>query len=165
MKTKYITFTAIMSAIIFVTTAYILHIPVGNGYVHIGDSFVYLAGCLLPKQYAIFAGIIGATLADGLTGYAIWIVPSAIIKGLTASVFTNKKEAIMCEKNIIALILSFIFCVLGYFVAELILYKNITSALLSIPHLMLQAGISAIIFIVVSKTLDKIKFKTIFFKE
>ncbi|MFI3200503.1 MAG: TIGR04002 family protein [Eubacteriales bacterium] len=159
MKTKYITMTAIMTAIIYVTTAYIFHIPVSNGYVHIGDTFVYLAGCILPTQYAILAGVLGATLADGLTGYAVWILPSAIIKGLTAFVFTSKENVILCKKNIIALFFSLIFCTLGYFIAEVIIYGNVWSAIPSIFSSSMQTLVSSVLFIGIGKALDRIHFK------
>ena len=33
-KTLYITYTGLFAAIICLTTAFLLHIPVGNGYIH-----------------------------------------------------------------------------------------------------------------------------------
>ena len=43
-----------LAALICVTTAYIFHIPFGvnGGYVHIGDSLIYLAAAFLPTPYA-----------------------------------------------------------------------------------------------------------------
>ena len=43
--TKQLTFSAVFAALIFVTTAYLFHIPTGfnGGYVHLGDAFIYLA--------------------------------------------------------------------------------------------------------------------------
>ena len=34
-------FTGLFAAMICVTTAFILHIPAANGYIHIGDSIIY----------------------------------------------------------------------------------------------------------------------------
>lgn len=57
------TITALFAAAIAVMTAYLLHIPIPGGYVHIGDSLIYLAASLLPLPYAVAAAAIGAGLA------------------------------------------------------------------------------------------------------
>lgn len=50
MKVKRLVMTAVFTALVFVTTAYILHIPIPatGGYVHIGDAVIYLAAACLP---------------------------------------------------------------------------------------------------------------------
>ena len=96
-KTKYLCLASLMAAIIFVFTQ-IFHIPSHNGYVHIGDAFVYLAGALLPWPYAMGAGAVGAALADCMSGYAMWAPASILIKALTALCFTAKKEKILCRR-------------------------------------------------------------------
>ena len=93
-KIRLLTLTALFAALIFLLTAY-LHIPSANGYTHIGDAFVYLAGALLPPGYAAAAGAIGAALADLMTGYAFWAPASILIKALTACLFTAKASKIL----------------------------------------------------------------------
>ena len=92
-KIKRIVLTGLFSALIFVFTAYI-HVPTGAGYTHAGDGFIYLAACMLPTPYAVAAGIIGGALADGLTGFPVWIPATIVIKAITALFFTNKSENI-----------------------------------------------------------------------
>ena len=60
-QVKKLTFTALMAAMITIFTAYICHIPVGQngGYIHFGDSLIYIAACLLPWPYAMTAAAIG----------------------------------------------------------------------------------------------------------
>ena len=55
---KRITATAVMAALTTLMTAYIFHIPVGvnGGYVHLGDTMIYLAAAFLPLPYACAAG-------------------------------------------------------------------------------------------------------------
>ena len=62
MKVKRLVMTAVFTALVFVTTAYILHIPIPatGGYVHIGDAVIYLAAACLPLPYAIFTASVGA---------------------------------------------------------------------------------------------------------
>lgn len=68
-QVKKLTFTALMAAMITIFTAYICHIPVGQngGYIHFGDSLIYIAACLLPWPYAMTAAAIGGGMADLLT--------------------------------------------------------------------------------------------------
>ena len=56
-KIKYLTLTGLMAAMITIMTAYICHIPVGvnGGYIHFGDSLIYLAATILPTPYALAA--------------------------------------------------------------------------------------------------------------
>ena len=68
-KIRYLATAGIMAALITLMTAYICHIPVGTngGYIHFGDSLIYLAAVLLPRPYALAAAAIGGGLADLLT--------------------------------------------------------------------------------------------------
>ena len=54
-----LTVTALFAAAITVMTAYMLHIPIPTGgYIHLGDTLIYLAACLLPFPYAAAAATI-----------------------------------------------------------------------------------------------------------
>ena len=86
-KLRNMVYTGLFAALICLTTAFILHIPVGNGYIHLGDSFIYLAACMLPMPYGILAAAIGGSMADLLSGYAIYAIPTAIIKSMLAGCF------------------------------------------------------------------------------
>ena len=54
-KVSRLTSTALFATLICVTTAYIFHIPFGvnGGYVHIGDSLIYLASPEVAAASAI----------------------------------------------------------------------------------------------------------------
>ena len=85
---KLITLSGLFAAIIFILTAYI-HIPSHNGYTHIGDAFIYLSASILPLPYAISASVIGAGLADILSGFAIWTPATIVVKLFVALLFTS----------------------------------------------------------------------------
>ena len=95
-KVRTLVLTGLFSALIYVFTAY-LHVPTGAGYTHAGDGLIYLAGSILPAPYAAAAGAIGGGLADGLTGFAVWMPATIVIKMITALFFSNR------SKNIITL--------------------------------------------------------------
>ena len=89
-----ITYTAIFTAIILLATSVIkFSTGLGEGYIHLGDSFVYLTACILPFPYCLVAGALGGALADILSGYAIWAIPTMIIKMLNVVPF-----ALVCRK-------------------------------------------------------------------
>ena len=65
-RIRLLTSTAIFAAMITVMTAYICHVPVGanGGYIHFGDSLIYIAATLLPTPYALAAAAIGGGMAE-----------------------------------------------------------------------------------------------------
>ena len=160
-KIHCMTLTALFAALIYLLTAY-LHIPSANGYTHIGDAFIYLAGALLPPGYAAAAGAIGAALADLLTGYAFWAPGSIIIKTLTALFFTSTASKILCTRNLVALIPSFVLCVGGYYLYEALLIQNFVSPLAGIPGYCIQVLASAVVYLLLGAALDHLHLKARF---
>ena len=163
-RIKYMTFTSIMAALITIMTAYICHIPVGSngGYIHFGDSLIYLAAVLLPKPYAFVAAAIGGGLADLLTA-PMWAIATIIIKMLIVLPFTNKNHKIVTPRNVIALVIAYVISALGYYVAEYVLFGTWSVFLVSIISSSIQALGSAIVFIVFGGALDKAYVKSKFF--
>lgn len=160
-----ITYTAIFTAIITLAITVIkFSTGLGEGYIHLGDSIIYLTACILPFPYCIVAGALGGALADILSGFAVWSIPTAIIKTLNTLPFAivckkHKSNKILCKKTILMTIVSGVITILGYFVAECILY-SVASATLSIIGNTIQAVASGIIFIIMATALDKINFKS-----
>ncbi len=164
-KVKYITMTGIMAALITLMTAYICHIPVGanGGYVHFGDSLIYLAAVLLPTPYALAAAAIGGGLADLLTA-PMWAPATIIIKMLITIPFTNKSKKIVTPRNVIATIVAYFISGLSYFFAEYILFGTWSVLFVSMSQSLIQSGGSAIFFIVFGLALDKAQVKKKFFE-
>lgn len=167
-KLKNLTFTALLAAMITIFTAYICHIPVGSngGYIHFGDSLIYIAACLLPWPYAMVAAAIGGGLADILTA-PIWAPATIIIKALISIPFTNKSSKIVTARNVISTIIAFVISATGYAIAEAVITQtNILVVLpVSVPGSVIQSGGSAIIFIILGLVLDKMGFKKRFFNQ
>lgn len=161
MKSKNIKNTAlagVFTAIVFVLTAY-LHIPIGNGYVHVGDAFIFLAASVLPLPYALFVGIGGAILADTLTGFAVWAPASLLIKGLTVLLFSSKRSKIVCRRNLTALLPSAILCVGGYYLYEALITASLVVPLQGVLWNTLQSLCSGVVFVFVGLSCDKTKIK------
>jgi uncharacterized membrane protein len=84
-KTKLLTYTGIITALVFVTT-YSIRIPVPftDGYIHPGDGMVFLSAVILGWKYGAFAAGVGSMLADIIGGYLHWAVPTLLIKAAMA---------------------------------------------------------------------------------
>lgn len=161
-------FTALTTVLTF-----FIKIPSHNGYIHLGDTIIYLAACLLPAPLAMVCGALGGMLADTFGGFIIYILPTAIIKSLLPLAFTYKSEKLICKRNLLALLPASLITVIGYYTAEVILLSVASGDLLGyiitsspwiaavycIPGNVIQAVGSAVAFIFLATALDKIKIK------
>lgn len=169
--TKNLIFAAFFAALTAVFTAFVkIYIPGAGGYVHLGDTLIYICASLIPLPYSICAAAIGGLFADILAGAPIWAPATLIIKALLVLTFTYKKDRIICGRNIVASAVGLVITTAGYYLAEIILltasndYPNaaaaFTGALVSVPWNILQAAASGILFIIAGLALDKTKIKT-----
>ena len=159
---RYLTLTGLMAAMITMMTAYICHIPIGvnGGYIHFGDSIIYLAAVLLPTPYALAAAAIGGGLADLMTA-PMWAPATIIIKMLITIPFTNKSAKIITPRNIIATVIAYLITGIGYFIADYIIFGSFGSALIaSLSGNLIQSVGSAIFFIIFGLALDKVHLKS-----
>ena len=160
-KTKYLVTASLFAALVCLTTAYILHIPVGvnGGYVHIGDSFIYLAAAILPTPYAMICAAIGAGMADLVSGAAIWIIPTIIIKPILVLFISSNGEKIITKRNIVG---SFIAGFVGWFLymisGGIISGTFVGAFVLSLVGFVQPIG-SFIVFLLIGSTFDKLEIK------
>lgn len=160
-RTKNLVLTSLFASLTCLTTAYILHIPVGGsgGYVHIGDAFIYLAAAIIPTQYAMVGSAIGAGLADLISGSAIWMIPTILIKPILVFFITSNHKNIINTRNVLG---SFIAGFVGwalYMIANGFIYGSFKSAFVFSAIDMIQPIGSFIVFIGIGLSLDKIKLK------
>ncbi|MDD2269042.1 MAG: TIGR04002 family protein [Eubacteriales bacterium] len=159
-KIKHLTLSALFAALIFIATAYLPRFSLGSsGYIHIGDAFIYIAASFLPLPYAIIAAAIGGSLADILTGYAIWAPFTFVIKALLVISFTNKKPTLLGKRNLIACIVALPITTFGYYFAQAAIEANFVTPLANLIPNLVQAVCSAVIYIAVALALDKAKIK------
>ena len=153
------------AAMIFGLT--MLHVPIGaGGYIHVGDAVIYVTAMLIGGPWAFISAAIGAACADIVSGFAVYAVPSAIIKILIAVPFvliSKKQSKLLSVRSAIFTIISGVITVLGYFAADLILYRE--GAIADLPANIIQAAGSAVVFIVLAFALDRAGIKQRFEKE
>lgn len=153
--------TALFAALIFVVTAYLFHIPtpVTGGYIHLGDAFLYLAASILPAPYAVAAGGIGEALSDGLTGSAVYALPTFLIKSAMALCFTASAKTILTRRNFVACAAAGAICVGGYYLTEVFLLGSFAAPAAEIPGNLIQAAASGVIYLLLGRAFDRLKLK------
>lgn len=174
-KLNQVVLAALFAALTTVLT-YFVKIPSVNGYMHIGDSMIYLCASILPTPIAAIAAGIGAALSDAIGGYTMYIIPTFIIKALLVLCFTHTAKTLLCKRNVIGVFVAAFITIAGYYVAEVIILAlsapvgfteylfsvpSWVSALNTLPGNAIQAGSSGVLYLVLSAALDKIKIKDI----
>ncbi|MCR5176477.1 MAG: ECF transporter S component [Anaerovibrio sp.] len=139
--------SAIFMAIICVATM-IIQIPIPLGYAHLGDCVILLSAMCLDTSHAVLVSAVGSMLADFFTGFAIWCIPTLVIKGIMALIaaymFTH-------DKIITGGIAALVFMTFGYTAAGALLYDSLEAGLASTPGLLLKSALNLVIFIFLSK--------------
>lgn len=159
-KTFKICITAVFIALVYIATAFI-QIPIPLGYAHLGNSIILLASLLLTPRIACISGGIGSSMADILTGFPIWAVPTLIIKIgialIASSIFSlgKKSKSIYSKRTFAGTAASMIFMTAGYTVAGAILYGSVASGLSSAPGLFAEGIVNIIVFYAIGIILDK----------
>ncbi len=78
-----IIYTGLMTALVLIATLFFkIPVPFTNGYVHLGDSMIFVAAIILGWKGGAFAAGVGSAFADILGGYTHWALPTLIIKAL-----------------------------------------------------------------------------------
>lgn len=157
-STNKIVFSALFAALIFIGTQFI-KIPLSIGYIHIGDTFILLAGYYIGGYYAVISSIIGSVLADILSGYIIYAPATLIIKGLMAIIIfvfckrTSKNKTLLF---VLGSALAEAVMILGYLVYDFILYGP-SGIVISLSGNLLQGAGSVIISTILLLLLKKSK--------
>jgi uncharacterized membrane protein len=77
--------TGLLTALVAVTTiAIAIPVPFTNGYVHPGDSMIFMAVLILGRRRGALAAGLGSALADILLGYFVWAPFTLAIKACMA---------------------------------------------------------------------------------
>ena len=135
---RLLTTAGILSAAIFLLTAFV-RIPIPAGYLNLGDAGVFLVAMLLPAGYAALCAGVGSALAD-LIGFPLYAPITLVVKGLTALTFALLWRNLPGKLRYLAF-LAVLIVPLGYFLFELVVFKNY--AWVDLPLNLLQAAVGA----------------------
>lgn len=164
-KPRNLVLTALFAAFICVATmTFKVTVSFTGGYFHLGDVFIYLAAVIIGTPYSFAAASLGASLADLLSGFGVYCLPTFIIKSLMIIFFSAKREKIFSAANIFALIFSAFVNIAGYYLVEVIfLNGDFRAAVPSIYGNFVQSAASVTVFIIIAYAVEKTKLRDIIF--
>ena len=173
---KFIAYTGMMTAIVYVCTLIGIPFPAFN--FNIGDSAILICAALFNPLSAMIAGGLGSFLAD-LTTYPATMLYTLVIKaieGLVAGLIfqaiykwydkaeqpDKKRFALKVVFAVLTCIACSMFMAAGYFVCKAFMYGTIESALTSLPKNVLQATVSTLLasLALYAARLEKVRPKT-----
>ena len=162
--TRFLCLTAVMAAITCIATM-VIQIPIPLGYAHLGDAFILLTVLFVGRKSGIWAGGIGSALADLLTGYAYWAIPTFIIKSLMAyfvGKIAYKDDAckLFSGRTLLACVVGMVWMVVGYTVVGAFLYGGLAQGLASTPGLSVKAVLNLAVCYGVGALLEKANVRT-----
>ena len=152
---------AIFAAGIFIVTYLFQFKLLFGANINLGDTLIYLIASILPAPFAMASGAIGASLADTLSGYPIWVPADIIIKSLLVIYFTRNRDNILCKRNFIAVFLAGATGLLCYFIYDyfFVSFNIVTAFANEIGVGFLQPIACGILYIFVAVALDKAHIK------
>ncbi|MFA5528800.1 MAG: ECF transporter S component [Peptostreptococcales bacterium] len=159
MKTQKLTLGAVCVAIVFICTYIIqikLPLPGQGGLVHAGNIAMFSICLILGKWYGATAGAFGMAIFDLISGWAIWAPGTFVIRFVSGYVIghiahingENGKNKLL---NLIGLSLGSVIIIIGYYLYEVMLYRNWFVPLSSIPGDITQCVLGAIVAMILSQ--------------
>ena len=160
---KFITITAVFIALTYVFTAFVnirLPIAANGGLVHLGNVPLFIGAIIFGKKTGAIAGGVGMGLFDLLSGWTAWAPFTFIIvalMGFAVGAVTEKHHGIGFDA--LAIGVACIIKVVGYYIAEVILFGNWLAPVTSIPGNLVQIGVAAVIVLIVVEKLRSVALK------
>lgn len=156
---KALVITAVAIALTYVFTAFInIRLPFApnGGLIHLGNVPLFIFAIIFGKKTGAIAGGIGMGLFDLLSGWTAWAPFTLIIvggMGYVTGVITEKKKGY--GWTIAAMLTALLIKIVGYYIAEGIIYGNWIVPLSSIPGNVIQVVTAMIIVMIIIEPLRK----------
>ena len=154
-KVKEIAIDAVFIALTYVFTAFVnikLPIAANGGLIHLGNIPLFVAAIVFGWRTGMIAGGIGMGLFDMVSGaWATWAPFTVLIvgaMGFAVGKITEKKTSYI--RNAVAIGVALVIKVIGYYIAEGILYGNFIAPVSSIPGNVIQICAAAVIVLPIS---------------
>ena len=148
-------------ALVFLATGFInirLPIMANGGLIHLGNVPLFLAAIIFGKKTGALAGAVGMALFDLFSGWTLWAPFTFVIVGIMGWVvgsMTEKDEHNSFSWYLLAIIAALIIKIVGYYIAEGIIFGNWIAPVASIPGNIVQIVTAAIIVLPLAKPLKK----------
>lgn len=154
---RFLTITAVFIALTYVFTAFInirLPISINGGLIHLGNVPLFICAILFGKKSGAIAGGVGMGLFDLLSGWTAWAPFTFVVvalMGYAAGAITEKRHGF--GWNALAIAVACVIKIVGYYIAEGIIYGNWIAPVTSIPGNLVQIGVAAVIVLIIIEPL------------
>lgn len=157
-RLKKMVMASVMAALCCVATM-VIHVPTPTGgYVNLGDTIVLFGAYILGPWWGGAAAGIGSGFADLLSGYPIYVPATIIIKALMAIVAGVLYKSVHKKGFIIVSgIVAEIIMIVGYWLYDGFLMKNLVAAMAGIPGNLVQAVFGIVASAILVKCFKKVK--------
>ncbi len=155
-----IAITGVCIALTFVATGFVnirLPIAANGGLVHLGNVPLFLAAILFGKRTGALSGSIGMALFDLMGGWVLWAPFTFVVVGLmgwTVGAITEKHHGFAW--NALAIAVACVIKIVGYYIAEGIIYGNWIVPALSIPGNLVQIGVAAVLVLPIAEGVRRV---------
>lgn len=157
----FLTVTALFIALTYLFTAFInvrLPIAANGGLIHLGNVPLFIGAVIFGKKTGMLAGGIGMGLFDLLSGWTLWAPFTLVIVGLMGYVvgrMTEKESHQNYFWYVASIAAACVIKIVGYYLAEVIIYGNLLAPAASIPGNLVQIAVAAVIVLIVISPLNK----------
>ena len=117
-KTRLLVAAALFAALGCVSTTVIKVPSPTGGYMNLGDAVVILGGWLLGPVYGAVAGGVGPAMADLLSGYAVYVPATLVIKAVMALTAALLYRAVGKRGLLLSALAAEVPMVLGYWLFD-----------------------------------------------
>lgn len=155
MKKEYAFYAVTAALVVAISLLIIIPIPASNGFFTFADVGIITASLLFGPIGGLVVGAMSGGLIDLLSGYAQWIIFSAIIHGAQGYLAGLAKDKNL-KKQLAYFVLSVVVMVLGYAIGNWLLYGTFTSAIAGLFTNILQSSLGVIIAIPLSNRLKPV---------
>ena len=158
---KQVAINGISIALIFIATGFInLRLPIvaNGGLIHLGNVPLFLAAIIFGKKTGAISGAVGMALFDLFSGWTLWAPFTFVIVGIMGWVvgkITEDKSHNTILWYVIAILAALAIKIVGYYIAEGIIYGNWVAPAASIPGNIVQILTAAVIVLPLAKPLKK----------
>ena len=129
--------SALFAALTCVATMVIQIPSPTHGYMNLGDCVVLLSGCLLGPVYGAVAGGVGSALADLLSGYAVYVPGTLVIKAVMAALagtlYRRSRKLLP-----VGAVLAELVMIVGYWLYDGVLMGSLAGSAAGIPSNIIQ---------------------------
>ena len=155
-KLRKLAVCGLMAAFVFVATQ--IRIPTAIGYINLGDAVILISSFILGP-IAFFPAAIGSALSDLIAGYAQYIIPTFIIKGLMGCVAgaALSKVKVTVPKKILIGVITEVIMIAGYFIFEALPFMYGVEAAAGSLFFNAIQGIAAVVIFIPVTSIPAIK--------